>query len=273
MAEIRPALWNSKICRLPSMSSEIGFAVRTGVMNVHTLVDATWNQTAPKPAAKQCDQKTGNVSNQTRRGCGLGIDFGMAAGTDHVCGCWSDRDHRGNDGRSILLWNVRYKRAGGWNATNCLCVAGWSRWGWHRKTVRRRWPLLFAHYKTYSFSTLASNQSGCQWRNMLPGWTLRYKCWNLSKSFFSSKLWKRGFPRLSVQKSWKSYAFSKHHKHQNTSAVEVGMNFSFSQFELGVLLISPVRVCEWLHLIIFLACLSHDHNSFRAVSDIVLSLW
>lgn len=210
MAEIRPALWNSMIWRLPSMSSEIGLAVRAGVMNVHTLVDATWNQTATKPAPKQCDQKTGNVSNQTGRGCGLGIDFGMAAGTDHVRGCWSDRDYRGNDGRSILLWNVRYERTGGWNASDSLCVAGWSRWGRHGKAVRRRWCLLFAHYKNYSFSTLASNESGLQWRITLPGWTLHFDSLNLSKSFFDSK---RGFPRFTVQKSWKTYAFSKHHKH------------------------------------------------------------
>lgn len=174
MAEIRPALWNSRIRRLSSMPSEIGLAVRTGVMHVHTLVDAAWNQTATKPAPKQCDQKTGNVCNKTRRGCGLGIDFGMAAGTDHVRGCRSDRDDRGNDSRSILLWNVRYEWTGGWNASDGLCVTGWSRWGWYHKTVRWWWGLLFAHYKINSFSTLASNEPDFQWSIILPGWTLHF---------------------------------------------------------------------------------------------------
>lgn len=152
MAEIQPvAVWNWTVRRLSPMPSEIGLAVRAGVMNVHTLVDAARNQTTAKPTAEECNQKTGNVCNQTGRGCGLGIDFGMAAGTDHVCGSRSDRDDRGNDGRSILLWNVRYEWAGRWDASHGLCVARWSRRWWHCKTIGWWWSLLLAHYKMCPF--------------------------------------------------------------------------------------------------------------------------
>lgn len=147
------------ICRLSPVPSEIGLAVRAGVMHVHTLVNTARNQTTSQPAAEKCNQKTGNVCNQTRRGCGLGIDFGVAAGTDHVRGSWSDRDDRGNDGRTILLWNVRYEWAGRRDASHGLCVAGRGRWWGHRKPVGGWWSLLFAHYKICPLSTLASNES------------------------------------------------------------------------------------------------------------------
>lgn len=34
---------------LSSMTSQISLTIWTGMMNVHALVDATWNQTATKP--------------------------------------------------------------------------------------------------------------------------------------------------------------------------------------------------------------------------------
>lgn len=183
------------------MPSEIGLAVRARVMNVHTLVDAARNQTATKPAAEECDQKTGNICNQTRRCCGLGIDFGMAAGTDHVSGRRSDRDDRGNDGRSIMLWNVRCEWTGRWNASHGLCVAGWSRWWWHRKTVGWWWSLLLAHFKICPLATLASNESGSSNGELsYPDVHYTMLAKSLSESLYTSKLCKRGFPRFAVRK-------------------------------------------------------------------------
>lgn len=213
VAEIRPVAWNWTGHRLSPMPSEIGLAVGAGVMNVHTLVDAARNQTATKPAAEECDQKTGNVCNQTGRGCGLGIDFGMAARADHVRGCRSDRDDRGDDGRSILLWRVRYEWAGRWNASHRLCVAGRSRWWGHRKTVGWWWSLLLAHYSMCFFSTLASNESNSSNGEIGPTrmYTLHYDGKFSITNFLHVQTLQTGIPTIRCAKK---FATLKHHAQQ-----------------------------------------------------------
>lgn len=42
---------DANIMHLSSMTSQISFTVWTGMVNVHALVDATWNQTATKPTS------------------------------------------------------------------------------------------------------------------------------------------------------------------------------------------------------------------------------
>lgn len=124
------------------MSSEIGLAVGTRVMHVHALVDAARNQTAAKPAAKQRNQKAGNVRNEARRRGGLGVDLRVAAWTDHVRRLGSNRNHGGDDGRSRWLGHVRDEGTGRRNATDGLCIAGWCRL--RRYETVRRWS-SFAH--------------------------------------------------------------------------------------------------------------------------------
>lgn len=130
--------------RLSSMPSEIGLTMRTRVMYVHTLVDTAWNQTAAKPTAEKCDQKSRNVGNQTRRGGGLCVDFGMAARADHVRCLWADRNDRGNDGRTGGLVNGGRKGAGRRDAAHGLRVAGRCRRGRY-VAIGRRWR-LFTHF-------------------------------------------------------------------------------------------------------------------------------
>lgn len=208
------------------MSSEIGLAVRASVMYVHTLVDAAWNQTASKPATEQCDEKSGNVCNQTGRSRGLGIDFGMAAGTDHVRRSRSNRNDRGNDGWPVLLWHVRNEGTGRRNASHGLCVAGWSRRWRHREPVGRWWRLLLAHYEIFSFlQKRRMNQASNGESSFLPGSVGTRLRW---QSFFqrvsSRPNCNRGFPRFPVQK--KSLPL------QNTThwAAEVYMNIFLFHF-------------------------------------------
>lgn len=145
---------------LSSMSSQVGLAVRTSVMNIHTLVDATWNQTASEPAAKKCNQESGNVGNQTRRSRCLCVNFGMAAWAYHVRCLRSNRDDRSNDRRPSWLWNISRIRARRWNSAHGLCVAGWCRRRRH-KAIRRR--SLLTHCGN-GISSGTFRQYPCRWR-------------------------------------------------------------------------------------------------------------
>lgn len=128
------------------MSSKVGLAVWAWVVYVHTLVDAARNQAASEPAAKKSNQKTGNIRDQTGRGCGLSIDLGMATGTNHVCCLGSDWNHCGYNRRSSRLWHVWSKWTGRWNSSYCLCVAGWCRRRWHEAIGRRG---VLTHFEIY----------------------------------------------------------------------------------------------------------------------------
>lgn len=134
----------SRNSRLSSMSSEIGLAVGARVMHVHALVDAARNQTAAEPATKKCNQKAGNVRDEAGRRGGLGVDLRVAAGTDHVRRLGANGNHGGDDGRPRWLGHVRHEGTSRGNATDGLCIAGWSRLGWY-ETVRRRGFL--AHFR------------------------------------------------------------------------------------------------------------------------------
>lgn len=106
------------------------------MVHVHALVDAARNQTAAEPAAKECNQKAGNVRNEAGRCRGLGVDLRVATGTDHVRRLGSNRNHRCDDGRPLWLGYVRHEGAGRGNATDGLCIAGRSRLGRY-EAVRR----------------------------------------------------------------------------------------------------------------------------------------
>lgn len=134
--------------RLSSMSSEVGLAVRARVMYVHALVDAARNQAAPKPAAKQSDQKARNISDQTGRRFGLCVNLGMAAGADHVRCLWSNRDDRCYDGRCGRLMNCGREWTSRWDPSHGLCVAGWGRCLGYEAI---NWRGLFFHLEIYPF--------------------------------------------------------------------------------------------------------------------------
>lgn len=131
---------STRIPRLSSMPSEIGLAVGARMMHVHALVDATRNQATAEPATKKCNQKTRNVRNEAGRRRGLGVDFRVATGTDHVRRLGSNRNHRRDDGRPRWLGHVRHERTSRRNATDGLCVAGRSRL--RRYETVRRWGFL-----------------------------------------------------------------------------------------------------------------------------------
>lgn len=138
--------------RLSSMSSEVGLAVGTRVMYIHALVDAARNQAAPKPAAKESDQKTRNISDQTGRGFGLRVNLGMAAGADHVRCLWSNRDDGGYDGRSGRLLNCGREWTGRGDPSHCLCVTGWGRRLGYESI---NWWGLFVHHISMHIENMA----------------------------------------------------------------------------------------------------------------------
>lgn len=93
---------------------------------------------------KQSDQKAGNVSDKTGGSCRLGVDLGMATGTDHVRWGRPNRDDCGDDGwATALLRDVGRKGTGRRYTSDGLCVTGRSRLRGHRETVR--WRSLFTH--------------------------------------------------------------------------------------------------------------------------------
>lgn len=124
------------------MSSEIGLAVGTRMMYVHALVDAARNQATAEPAAKERNQKARHVRDEAGRSGGLGVDLGVAAGTDHVRCLRTNWDDGRDDGRSRWLGHVRNEGTGRRNATDGLCIAGWGRRG-RNETVR--WRGFLAH--------------------------------------------------------------------------------------------------------------------------------
>lgn len=124
------------------MSPEIGLAVGARMMHVHAFVDAARNQAAAEPAAEERNQKARNVRDEAGRRRGLGVDLGVAAGTDHV-GRLGPNGHDGrDDGRPRWLGHVRNEGTGRWDAADGLCIAGRCRRGRNESV---RWRGFLAH--------------------------------------------------------------------------------------------------------------------------------
>lgn len=124
------------------MSSEIGLAVWARMMHVHALVDAARNQATAEPATKERNQKARNVRDEAGRSGRLGVDLGVATGTDHVRCLGSYGDDRRDDGRPRWLGHVRNKGTGRRNATDGLRITGWGRRGRNESV---RWWGFLAH--------------------------------------------------------------------------------------------------------------------------------
>lgn len=87
---------------LATMSAEVSSARRAAVMNIHALIDATWNlkrknvinaveatkiwsyQTTSQPAAKNSDKEPTDVSDETWRASSFCIDLKSAGWTNCV---------------------------------------------------------------------------------------------------------------------------------------------------------------------------------------------
>lgn len=170
--------------RLSAMTTEITSASGTLMVNVHALVDAARNlqrgksisfqtqqkrvergyQATTQPAAKNSDEESTNVSDESRRGSRFRVHLASTWWADCVCGVWSEWDdsgdnllggqdrllgcHRCSRVHSIYSWKVEktFEFQGDFWAENCvltLSIAGWSWWRWNESV---RWWVCLAHF-------------------------------------------------------------------------------------------------------------------------------
>lgn len=121
------------------MTSQVSFTVRTGVMDIHALVDATRNQAATKPTSQQRYDDTRDISDHAGLGFRRRVYFSVAMRTNCVSRLRPKWDDSGDYGRPVCVSLRRCERTGWRYASDVLRVSGRRV---RRRFVGRRWSIL-----------------------------------------------------------------------------------------------------------------------------------